>query len=94
MWHCSVLPYWRLRDIYRKFCDCILSILSSAITSWTWPMLSTSRFKHKENNIGNRAFVDLLGDVNGTIIDKGLQNAYSIFYTVSWEIYYPPVKSH
>ena len=28
-------------------------------------------------NVGNEAFLDLLGDVNGTIIDKGLQNAYS-----------------
>ena len=31
-------------------------------------------------NTGNEAFVEFLGDVNGTIVDKGLQNAYSNFY--------------
>ena len=39
-------------------------------------------------NIGNKAFVDLLEDVNGTIIDEGLRSAYSMFYN-SFEENYP-----
>ena len=43
-------------------------------------------------NVGNKAFVSLLGDVNGTIISKGLKNIYRTFGTHSFEDSYPSDK--